>query len=29
MTGKETVGMAVDDVLNGKLIYTSGKVGIK
>lgn len=29
MTRKETVGMAVDDVLNGKLINAALKVGIK
>jgi hypothetical protein len=29
MTRKETVGMAEDDVLNGKLMYTAGKIGIK
>jgi hypothetical protein len=29
MTRKETVGMAVDDVLYGKLMDTAGQVGIK
>jgi hypothetical protein len=29
MTRKETVRMAVDDVLNGKLMNIAGKVGIK
>jgi hypothetical protein len=29
MTRKESIGMAVGDVLNGKLMYAAGKVGIK
>jgi hypothetical protein len=29
MTRKETVGIAVNGVLNDKLMYTAGKVGIK
>ena len=29
MTRKETVGVAADEVLNGKLMYTAGKFGIK
>jgi hypothetical protein len=29
MIRKKTVGMAVDDVLNDRLTYTAGKVGIK
>jgi hypothetical protein len=29
MTREETVGMAMDGVLNDKLMYTAGKVGSK
>jgi len=29
MTSKETVGMAEDDTLNDKLMYTTGKICIK